>query len=98
MNGVAPDFACGVNDCGAIQIGGGTDTRYRYGRIRHTGMQRLRIVFRVYCPCRDAHIGGGAGNADRDFTAICDKQFLYRVSHDDSNLKRIVRMEVKTMN
>ena len=61
--------------------GGSTSTRDAFDRMRRAGaaardMRRVGIVLGVHGERRDAELGGGARDADRDFAAIGDQQSL----------------------
>jgi hypothetical protein len=80
VDGVAARRVGRRNDCFRIHIGGGALTRQRLNLVGDTGVQGSSVIHGTNSDGRQSHVGGRAGDADRDFAAIGDQQSCH--THD----------------
>ena len=81
MNGVAVLFLGDGQDSRAIQISRHATARQGHGFVRLAQMQGCRFIPGIHRHRGDTQVSGGAQNANGDFAAIGDQQFLN--THDD---------------
>ncbi len=76
MDRVAAGFAGGSDDLGGVEVGRHADALEREAGIGCADMEGVRVVLGMDADGLDPHFGGGTDDADRDFAAIGDEQFL----------------------
>jgi hypothetical protein len=78
MHGVASFLLRRAHDGVDVEIGCDTGAGDHAHRIRLASVQRTRVIGRMDRDSRDPHVGGGAGNTDRDLATVGDQQAFNR--------------------
>ncbi len=75
MDGVGARCLCRRDDRLRIEIRRGALPRQQLNLVSDAKVQAARIILGMNCHRRQAHVGGGARDADGDFAAIGDQEF-----------------------
>ena len=74
VDGVASRLTGGGDDLLGVEIGGRTRPVQRHGQVGPTDVERGGVVLGVDRRRRQAQLGGGAEDADRDLAAVGDQE------------------------